>query len=313
MIKDIKLSIFIVLILFFVSCNNKSDNQTQSADANEQSWEWAEEKSNQPDSNQTKEIISATSTKLKQTNNYPVSINSKQTSIQGNKVDININLTITLDVNDLKSAKNITVSANTANTKSKVETKELAIVATKEKKAEVPESIKNIQKLQRDITQTVIPAISKKSEKKVPTKKEMPMKTDKMASSNDMKKTSNMGSMGGMNMSTSSNPQILNETLKSDGYQIKISSQKPLVVGDNDIEVTVIKDDKKITDAKVKVKFFMPEMPGMPYMEYNDKLKIKGDIYKGLINYSMGGTWQYQLKVKTSDDKVHKVRGSVNI
>ena len=28
-----------------------------------------------------------------------------------------------------------------------------------------------------------------------------------------------------------------------------------------------LKDSKQLTDAKVKLKSFMPEMPGMPYME----------------------------------------------
>lgn len=62
-----------------------------------------------------------------------------------------------------------------------------------------------------------------------------------------------------------------------------------------------------------KIKFFMPKMPGMPYMEFEDKAKLVGDKYKLDVNFSMGGTWQYQLKVKTSDGKIHKIRGSVNL
>ncbi len=102
---------------------------------------------------------------------------------------------------------------------------------------------------------------------------------------------------------------------ESDGYTIKIYSDKPLVVGNNTIAVALKKEDFAVTDAKVKIKFFMPEMPGMPSMEYKEKFKFdnKSNSYKGVVNVSMGGTWQYQLKFKTADGKVHKARGSVNL
>ncbi len=107
--------------------------------------------------------------------------------------------------------------------------------------------------------------------------------------------------------------RLLNDSYKKDGYTIALKSKKSLVVGNNDIEVTLQKDSKNITDAKVKIKFFMPEMPGMPYMEYKDKLKLDNGVYKGSVNLSMSGTWQYHLKFKSVDGSVHKVRGSLNI
>ena len=73
------------------------------------------------------------------------------------------------------------------------------------------------------------------------------------------------------------------------------------------------KDGNNITDAKVKIKVFMPEMPGMPYMEYKAKAKLVEGKYKMMLNFSMGGTWQYHLKFKSKDGKIHTVRGSVNI
>ncbi len=121
------------------------------------------------------------------------------------------------------------------------------------------------------------------------------------------------GKCGSSMSKTKTDPKLLNKTHSSDGYEITINTKKPLVVGNNDVEVTLFKDNKKITDAKIKVKFFMPEMPGMPYMDYKEKLKFKGDNYKGVVNYSMGGTWQYHLKFKTADEKIHKVRGSITI
>lgn len=99
----------------------------------------------------------------------------------------------------------------------------------------------------------------------------------------------------------------------TDGYSIDLKSQKSLVVGNNDFLVTIKKDGKVINDAKVKLKFFMPEMPGMPYMEYEESGSLTSDEYKVMINLSMSGTWQYQLKFKTADGEVHKLRGSVNL
>ncbi|MCH9814604.1 MAG: FixH family protein [Epsilonproteobacteria bacterium] len=116
-----------------------------------------------------------------------------------------------------------------------------------------------------------------------------------------------------MNESKATFSKLLSDTHTTDGYTINLTSEKPLTVGNNDIKIALDASGKTITDAKVKIKFFMPEMPGMPYMEYKEKLKLDTDAYKGVVNFSMGGTWQYHLKFKTADEKVHKVRGSVNL
>ena len=106
---------------------------------------------------------------------------------------------------------------------------------------------------------------------------------------------------------------LLHEVKEKDGFRIVLESQKPMIVGNNDITVTVMQNGQKRDNVKVKIKFFMPEMPGMPYMEYKTKLKKAHGVYQGSVNLSMGGTWQYRLKFKDAEDKVHSVRGSVNI
>lgn len=98
-----------------------------------------------------------------------------------------------------------------------------------------------------------------------------------------------------------------------DGYDVKLSTQKSLVVGNNEFFIELAKDGSKLASAKVKIKFFMPEMPGMPYMEDEQKASLVDGKCKVSINFAMGGTWQYQLKFKTDDGEVHTVRGSVNI
>ena len=109
------------------------------------------------------------------------------------------------------------------------------------------------------------------------------------------------------------NAQAVSQTGEKNGYEVKLTSEKSLIVGNNDVFVQLSKDGNTLTDAKVKIKVFMPEMPGMPYMEYKAKGKLVDDKYKMMINFTMGGTWQYQLKFKTNDGKIHTLRGSVNI
>ncbi len=109
------------------------------------------------------------------------------------------------------------------------------------------------------------------------------------------------------------NAEPVSQTGEKNGYEVKLTSEKSLIVGDNDLFVELSKDANVITDAKMKIKVFMPEMPGMPYMEYKTKAKLVDGKYKMMVNFSMGGTWQYHLKFKTKDGKIHTVRGSVNI
>jgi hypothetical protein len=109
------------------------------------------------------------------------------------------------------------------------------------------------------------------------------------------------------------NAEPISQSGNKNGYDVKFTSEKSLVVGQNSFFVQIFKDGKQITNAKTKIKFYMPEMPGMPYMEFKDKGKLIGDKYKLDVNLSMSGTWQYQLKFKTSNGEVHTLRGSVNL
>ena len=109
------------------------------------------------------------------------------------------------------------------------------------------------------------------------------------------------------------NAQALEQNGEKNGHDINLSSQKSVIVGNNSFDIKLSKDGVAITDAKVKLKVFMPEMPGMPYMEYEDKAVLENGVYKVNINFSMSGTWQYHLKFKTKDDEVHTVKGSINL
>ena len=106
--------------------------------------------------------------------------------------------------------------------------------------------------------------------------------------------------------------ELLEQKGQKDGFDVRLTSQKALVVGKNDFIIELSKDSKVVDNAKVKIKFFMPEMPGMPYMETEENAVLIDGKYKVSVNISMGGTWQYQLKFKASDEVVHTVKGSVN-
>ena len=109
------------------------------------------------------------------------------------------------------------------------------------------------------------------------------------------------------------NAELLEQNGQKDGYDVILKSSKALVVGSNELLVELAKDSKVIENAKVKAKFFMPEMPGMPYMESESEATLANGVYKLNINLPMGGTWQYQLKFKTEDGVVHTIKGSVNL
>ena len=109
------------------------------------------------------------------------------------------------------------------------------------------------------------------------------------------------------------NAQALEQNGEKNGYDINLSSQKSVIVGNNSFDIKLSKDGVAITDAKVKLKVFMPEMPGMPYMESESEATLVGKVYKLNINLPMGGTWQYQLKFKTEDGVIHTIKGSVNL
>ena len=93
----------------------------------------------------------------------------------------------------------------------------------------------------------------------------------------------------------------------SGGKYVGYSSEKPLFVDHNYINILLQKDGANITDAKVKIKVFMPEMPGMPEMEYDNEAKSKDGRYEAMINFSMSGTWQVRIEFEVDGKKyLHK-------
>jgi len=95
---------------------------------------------------------------------------------------------------------------------------------------------------------------------------------------------------------------------------VEMSSQKPLTVGVNGVTFTISQKGIALVDAEVKIKVFMPAMPGMPKMEaVFSAVSLGHGKYSSDLNFSMGGTWQMHIFVLTKDGKKYRIKSSVNI
>ena len=96
--------------------------------------------------------------------------------------------------------------------------------------------------------------------------------------------------------------------------KIHLSSEKPLGTGSNTFILDIKVKGKMPTDASVRVKAFMPAMPGMPAMESKAQAKDLGNgKYEVTINLAMGGTWQLHIFITPKTGKKLRVKTSINI
>ena len=86
---------------------------------------------------------------------------------------------------------------------------------------------------------------------------------------------------------------------RAGAYDVDVRIDKnPPVVGDNGITVKV-KDSSgaDVTDAKVKIDYSMPPMPGMAPMNYKTDTELAGKEYRAVMNLSMAGPWNIAVKI----------------
>ena len=113
---------------------------------------------------------------------------------------------------------------------------------------------------------------------------------------------------------TALNAAAFEKTAKFKTTEVVYSAEKPLVVGTNEINLVLSQKGQALSDATVIVKVFMPEMPGMPYMEYVANAQALGNgHYKTTVNFSMRGTWQVHIFVHTSDGQKQRIKSSLNL
>lgn len=100
--------------------------------------------------------------------------------------------------------------------------------------------------------------------------------------------------------------------LTSQSAHITMQSVKQLVPGSNMILLRVA--EAKYYDADVKIKFFMPAAPDMPYMEIISHANNVGNgLFNTKVNLSMGGTWQVHIFLLPKKGKKIQLKTSINI
>ncbi len=84
---------------------------------------------------------------------------------------------------------------------------------------------------------------------------------------------------------------------KAGAYQVEFKIDN-LRVGANNVTIEV-KDSsgKYVTDAKVTVKYSMPEGIDLPPMHFRSDMKLEGNEYKGKIKIPMPGRWAAEVDI----------------
>lgn len=89
--------------------------------------------------------------------------------------------------------------------------------------------------------------------------------------------------------------------------------KNPPAMGDNTVTVVITNQSgAPVTDAKVRVDYGMPAMPGMPAMNYKSDATQNGDAFVAPINFSMSGAWNVAVKIRYND-KVSTVKFNVDV
>lgn len=100
---------------------------------------------------------------------------------------------------------------------------------------------------------------------------------------------------------------------KAGPLKVEYSSAKALTKGMNHVFIDIKEGSKNIEDAKVTFQVFMPEMPGMPYMEKVTDATFKDGRYETMTMIMMPGTWQVRIMIETKDGKKYQMKSSVII
>jgi len=104
-------------------------------------------------------------------------------------------------------------------------------------------------------------------------------------------------------------------TKKVDDLTVQVRIDKnPPIVGENMMTIQIKEaSGKTVTDAKVKVDYSMPPMPGMAPMDYKTDAELKGTEYKAKLNFSMASAWNVVVTITPATGKAKKVRFNVDV
>ena len=93
---------------------------------------------------------------------------------------------------------------------------------------------------------------------------------------------------------------------KAGDYQVGIRiDRNPPVVGDNPVSIEVNSaEGTPVKDAKVKLDYSMPPMPGMPPMNYVLKASQGGSGYSATMDLIMKGPWNIGIIAKVAGKRL---------
>ena len=97
---------------------------------------------------------------------------------------------------------------------------------------------------------------------------------------------------------------------KASDIDVKVKSDKDPFVGQNEFSIKLTKAGAPVKAKGVRLKVFMPEMPGMPAMGEEVVAKGANGEYKASINFCMKGTWQITVTVVDTDGKTKRFKSS---
>lgn len=101
------------------------------------------------------------------------------------------------------------------------------------------------------------------------------------------------------------------QNIHSYGVNATVSSNQALSAGSNTIVVKL--DGAQYNGAKVKLRAFMPAMPGMPAMRsVANAVSLGNGRYKARLNLSMAGTWQLFIYITTKSGEHKLVKTFLN-
>lgn len=107
--------------------------------------------------------------------------------------------------------------------------------------------------------------------------------------------------------------EVFSKKGKAGPLNVEYSSEKALTKGMNKVFIDIKNASKSIEDAKVTFQVFMPEMPGMPYMEKVTEATFANGRYETMTMFMMPGTWQVRIMIETKDGKQYRMKSSVII
>ncbi|PAF48302.1 copper resistance protein [Helicobacter sp. 12S02232-10] len=102
------------------------------------------------------------------------------------------------------------------------------------------------------------------------------------------------------------------QNLKTKDLDLQIKSIGNPVSGENTFILIPNANGSSLKGAKMRVRFIMPEMSGMPAMNETAQITEKDGSYEAKVNLPMNGTWQIRIDIEFNG-KIYKNKTSIDL